>query len=323
MNRSGLDVQDVPLSELTDCLQWLLGKLRVERAQWLVAQLSDRVARQRLRDIFAVALRQDGQLAAMALAISQPRGAATLLALEDTGDEASGGSLARLDAVLTPLRSRLHAAGTRFLQAAAESPSHGHRLGHLGFTHLADLAFLVLETEHFALAQTSVAAGSRFQTVGADPAQIAAACELAAETFVGTQDCPRLSDFRSTADIVESYRLSALFDPQLWRVLLCDDEPIGCLFLTQHRAANGASQEGVLGAAGAVEISYMGLLPQSRGRGFGQQILDEAARIAASLQAPRMVLAVDRQNSPAIALYRRRGWVEAAQESVWGIHVLP
>ena len=122
MNRSDLEVKDVPLDELTDCLQWLLGKIRLERAQWVVAQLSDRVARQRSRDIFAAASRQDGQLVAVALAILQPCGAATLLALEDTADETSRGSLARLHAVLSPLQTRLQAAGTHFLQTAADSP---------------------------------------------------------------------------------------------------------------------------------------------------------------------------------------------------------
>jgi len=34
-----------------------------------------------------------------------------------------------------------------------------------------------------------------------------------------------------------------------------------------------------------------------------------------------MILAVDRENSPAIGLYQRQGWIEAAGETVWGLKI--
>lgn len=320
-------VQDIALGELTSCLQWLLGKMRVERAQWVVAQLTDRVERQRMADIFAVESRRDGQIVAAALALAQPPGAATLLAIGDSeadgeGDWA-GDRAAPLPAVLARLRSRLHTAGTHFLQAAAESEEHGHRLHRLGFVHLADLAFMVLDADRFVDRQEPAPADCRLERVGSQPARVAHACELAAGTFAGTQDCPRLNDFRSAAEIIAGYRLSASFDPTLWYLAITGSEPVGCLFLTRHRGVDTSLQGGCVAAAGAIEISYMGLLSKHRGRGLGKVILNEAVRLADQWQAPRMVLAVDRENSPAIALYQRSGWLEAAQESVWGSKVLP
>lgn len=270
-------------------------------------------------DVVAVESRQDGQVVAAALAIAQPASAATLLACGD----ADGQPPSALDAVLAHLRARLYAAGAHFLQAAAECEQHATRLSRLGFVHLADLAFLVLEAERFPDRTLMPEGNCRFETVGPLPSRIAFASAVAANTFAGSRDCPRLNDFRSAAEIVESYRLAPSFDPQLWRLVVLGNEPVGCLFLTQHHGIAPAPQGGGGEVSGAIEISYMGLLQEHRGRGLGELILAEAIRLADHCQAPRMVLAVDRANLPAISLYHRCGWIEAAQESVWGSEILP
>jgi ribosomal protein S18 acetylase RimI-like enzyme len=329
MNRVDLQVQNVSANELTACLSWLLGKLRVERAQWVVAQLTARVERKRISDIFAVQSQQAGQINAAAIAIIQHPGAATLLAIGDTtDDDLSAGTLSLhstlpIDAVFNQLAARLAAGGVQFIQAASESFEQAKQLQRLGFSHLADLRFFVLETD---LSQVADLPGDRdcqFEQVGEQESRLTLACELAATTFSGTLDCPRLSDFRSAAEIVEGYRLTNGFDPRLWQILLVDRQPAGCLFLTQHRGTETASQGATSNPGPVIEISYMGLVPRQRGRGLGTLILTEAVRVARQHQAPRMVLAVDRENSPAIALYRRHGWTDAGQETAWGIKIKP
>jgi ribosomal protein S18 acetylase RimI-like enzyme len=318
-------VRDVSANELTGCLTWLLGKMRVERAQWVVALLTDRVERKRVSDIFAVESRQDGRIAAAAIAIAQPPHAANLVAIGDLGGWTS--ETAAEDTlefqVFARLRERLNGSGVKFLQAATESTSQGKPLERLGFVHLADLAFLVLESEHFLPSIRDNDRALKFHVVGQNEGRLAMACEIAALTFTGTLDCPRLSHFRSAEEIVAGYRSATSFDPELWHLVMRDDEVAGCLFLTQHRGSNGTPAEAATHQAGAMEISYMGIVPKHRGVGLGERILVEASRIASQRQAHRMVLAVDRENSPAMALYQRRGWVEAACESVWGCRILP
>lgn len=360
MSEAGFRVRDVPLSELGSCLQFLIAGLSVPRAQWVVAQLTDRVERKRMQEIFAVEAVAGSQICGAAIAVQQPSGAASLLAIGSTDkwepaltENAPQGGRSKhpmdesgqLDvkgfandatsAVMSRLRCRLAEVGTRFLQASSDSDDDVQRLQRLGFDHLAQLAFLVLEEEGFEGFQES--AGRRnvqFVVIGDDASLLQQVCSIAERTFVGTCDCPRLNQFRSSSEIVDGYRLAPTFDPALWRMVIVDGQPAGCLLLTAHRATEASATESNAevtkdaladGAGGndfgAIEISYMGLVPEVRGRGLGRLILDEAVRISARRRAPRMVLAVDRENSPAITLYQRHGWVEAAQESVWGLQI--
>ncbi len=329
MNRYLPPVRDVPANELTACLQFLLGKLRIERAQWVVAQLTDRVERKRIADIFAVESRQVGHIQAAALAILQHPGAATLLALGLSTEvnrelpPINPQPLAVARQLLARLTTRLAAMDVQFLQAVSESFEQGELLRQVGFVHLADLVFLVLERQHFRPTREPDGRDWRFQVVGEQENRLDEACSIAAATFAATLDCPRLSDFRSAAEIVAGYRTAPLFDPQLWQILMVANKPAGCLFLTQHRDHESVAMEASSTSSGAIEISYMGLLPNYRGQGLGELVLAAAVRVADQLGAARMVLAVDRKNAPAIALYRRRGWTEAAQETAWGIKISP
>jgi ribosomal protein S18 acetylase RimI-like enzyme len=52
----------------------------------------------------------------------------------------------------------------------------------------------------------------------------------------------------------------------------------------------------------------MGLVPEVRGRGWGEELAREAMRRAAKLRRSRVVAAVDGKNVPAVDLYRRNGF---------------
>jgi len=360
MSEAGFRVRDVPLSELGSCLQFLIAGLNVPRAQWVVAQLTDRVERKRMQEIFAVEAVEGNRISGAAIAVQQPSGAASLLAIgpadgrepalnerrskgcrsdhpmEETGQrDVPGFANDATTAVMSRLRCRLAELGTRFLQASSDSDDDVQRLQRLGFDHLAQLAFLVLEKEGFRGVQGANSRSDvQFVVVGDNAWLLEQVCSIAERTFAGTCDCPRLNQFRSSSEIVDGYRLAPTFDPTLWRLVVVDGQPAGCLLLTAHRATEASATESNAEEAkdsladgaggndfGAIEISYMGLVPEVRGRGLGRLVLDEAVRISAQRRAPRMVLAVDRENSPAISLYQRHGWVEAAQESVWGLQI--
>jgi len=320
-------VRDVPPIELTECLKWLLNSVSPQRAQWIVSQLTDCVSRQKTSDIYAVELRHGEQIQGAAIAILQPPSAATLLAIHQSegisGDSAPD-RIVGLAAIMDRLQSRLRTAGLRFLQVSADDREPGPKFEQLGFYWIADLVFLVLDSEQWSDITLPDSTNSYvFSVVGDDSRLREIACRIACESFAETKDCPRLSEFRSPAEIVTGYTASATFDPTLWRVLFLEGEPVGCLFLTAHGPIDDVHAEPAGTPCGMLELSYMGVVPKHRGNGLGRRLLTEAASVGRHRNVERMVLAVDRQNSPAISLYQRYGWVQAAGESVWGMNVFP
>ena len=85
-------------------------------------------------------------------------------------------------------------------------------------------------------------------------------------------------------------------DGRFW-VARLDGAPVGCL---------GARD---LGGAG-VELKRLFVLPAARGHGAGQRLVAAAEDWARSRGAERVVLDTSSVLAPAIALYRRTGWVE-------------
>jgi len=58
----------------------------------------------------------------------------------------------------------------------------------------------------------------------------------------------------------------------------------------------------------ACELVYLGLSPAERGRGLGARLVRLAQAAAAARGARRLLLAVDRDNAPAVRLYERTGF---------------
>ena len=83
--------------------------------------------------------------------------------------------------------------------------------------------------------------------------------------------------------MLASYR-DATADPPTWWLALADDRPAGVLLLSGD------------------ELTFLGVVPEFRGRGVGRFLLDLALR-----QSPALSLIVDARNAPAFQLYRSAG----------------
>ncbi|NCF40274.1 MAG: GNAT family N-acetyltransferase [Planctomycetia bacterium] len=81
-----------------------------------------------------------------------------------------------------------------------------------------------------------------------------------------------------------------------WHVLRIDGVPSGVLLF--NRGADGHS----------IELVYLGLVPMARGRGLGKTLLTFGLAALDGDGARIVVLAVDRENQPAVRLYRRAGF---------------
>ena len=120
-------------------------------------------------------------------------------------------------------------------------------------------------------------------------------------SYIDTLDCPGLYGLRRTRDIIAGHRATGQFDASLWTLLRVEGQPGGAVLLNPFPALR------------TVELVYLGLAPEARGRGLGRQLLRHALRLLAGGSARTLTLAVDRRNAPALALYRAEGMRLALQ----------
>ena len=81
--------------------------------------------------------------------------------------------------------------------------------------------------------------------------------------------------------------------------------PVGVLLLT------------AVPECGALDLSYLGVVPGARGQGFGRELAGKAIREAVAARAAQLTLAVDARNLPARQLYARLGFEEAQAREVF------
>lgn len=115
-------------------------------------------------------------------------------------------------------------------------------------------------------------------------------------TYEETLDCPGLFGLRNTIDILMGHQSSGKFEPALWTILRIDGIARGALLLNPAPASR------------SVELVYMGLALNARGKGLGTQLLNHGLCILAGRPEHNITLAVDELNTPALALYRRAGF---------------
>ncbi len=116
-------------------------------------------------------------------------------------------------------------------------------------------------------------------------------------SYEGTLDCPGLRGLRQTKDILAGHKATGTAELNLWWVLRQEERPVGVIMLAAHKSAN------------TLELAYLGLAPEARGRGAGSAMLAWALKTADHLLPRTCHLAVDVDNGPAIALYKRFGFV--------------
>ncbi|GIW75321.1 MAG: hypothetical protein KatS3mg104_0384 [Phycisphaerae bacterium] len=121
------------------------------------------------------------------------------------------------------------------------------------------------------------------------------------DSYEQSLDCPVLHGKRHIDDIIRGHKASGDFDPQLWFCLRDRNHEAGVLLLAplhQHSM---------------MEIVYIGLAPQARGKGYGDYLLKLALHHTANRRLKHLALAVDSMNTPAIRLYYRHGFQQVHQ----------
>ncbi len=120
--------------------------------------------------------------------------------------------------------------------------------------------------------------------------------DLVRETYRNTLDFPQLVGITPTDDVLEGYKLGAVFRPELWFFVQQDGKDVGSLLLTDQ------SDE-------QMELTYMGIVEEHRGFGFGNSMVAFAKQTAAVWKRPFLLTSVDEQNTAAVRAYLGRGFV--------------
>lgn len=125
--------------------------------------------------------------------------------------------------------------------------------------------------------------------------------EALERSYIDTLDCPGLTGLRRGADILAGHRGSGRFDPSLWTLVRarCGSRAgriIATCLMNPQPASN------------AVELVYLGIDPEFRGKGLGGILLARGLDAVSRRPERRVTLAVDDANLPALALYRRFGF---------------
>jgi ribosomal protein S18 acetylase RimI-like enzyme len=131
-----------------------------------------------------------------------------------------------------------------------------------------------------------------------------------AETYIGSLDCPALSELRSMDDVLASHRATGLHDPKLWHLASDGDGPAGVLLLTRPPLRS------------ALEIIYLGVVPRARGRGLGRTLVRAAVHRAHLEGRREVLLAVDAGNRYAVDVYSSLEFVQTDDRYAW-IQALP
>jgi mycothiol synthase len=161
-----------------------------------------------------------------------------------------------------------------------------------GFDYLTDLLYLVCQADDFPPAYSH--SSLEFEAYNSQNHDRLA--RIVDTTYQETLDCPKLNEVRQLDDVLEGYRTTGEFSPSRWLIVRYENRDVGCLLLADHpKFAN-------------MELVYMGVIPADRGLHLGVEIARHAQWVAKQAGRPRLVLAVDASNSPAIEMYASVGF---------------
>ncbi len=185
--------------------------------------------------------------------------------------------------------------GVTFAQALpAETADSDHaRLKRGDFRYLADLIYLLCPESKFseAISDLNLEFESHSEMRHERFARVVEA------TYQQSLDCPAMDRLRKVEEVLEGYRATGVYDPRLWLLVRSENLDVGCLILADDPAGE------------YLELIYMGVKFPARGRRLGLAIVRHAQYLAKIMNRRRIVLSVDAQNVPAIAMYEAAGFV--------------
>ena len=184
---------------------------------------------------------------------------------------------------------------------AAEDEEAIRSLQPLGLVHITTIDSLVWSSAS-AKRKTAADVSLSFQPVLPD--DIDSLAQLVQRTYEETLDCRPLCHLLRAGDVLRSYRDTRPDLIHHWFRVSSEGNEIGCLFVSEDESLE------------QLEIAYLGVVRNHRGRGWGRRLVDYAQRLTEARGCRRMVLAVDAANLPAVRLYREAGFTRYARQQL-------
>jgi mycothiol synthase len=112
------------------------------------------------------------------------------------------------------------------------------------------------------------------------------------KTYEESLDCPQLNGVRDVEDIIAGHKAAGEFRPDLWQLAVdADGSVLGVAVLAPMQKS------------GFLEVVYLGVCPEKRGRGIGKILFHRVMSLALQNGLRHLTLAVDAKNTPALRLY--------------------
>jgi ribosomal protein S18 acetylase RimI-like enzyme len=124
-------------------------------------------------------------------------------------------------------------------------------------------------------------------------------------TYEGSLDCPELNGSRTADELLAGFTGPLPMQAEWWFLAHDGGEPVGVVLL------DAGIEPGVL------ELSYLGLVPPARGRGWGEWMLKFSVDVAIEEGCRAVTTSVDVRNEPARRLYARHGFRECDRRDVY------
>lgn len=242
-----------------------------------------------------------GRLVAACAALDLPGGVSLLVLPAWSLSQDRQGTLAEL---LARASEAARQRRRRFSQIMLEPDVAGQvrsALTRAGFGPLADLHYM--QRNAYDPSPIQVVEGTAWRTL--EDTTEEAYAEVIRRTYVDSRDCPGLTGVRSMRDVLDSHRGAGLFDARGWYLLEHMAEPAGVLITARTAMRAG------------LEVVYVGLVREARGKGLGRICMHRAIQRARDLALPQVTLAVDAANDSACRLYTAMGFAMYAAKSVW------
>jgi GNAT superfamily N-acetyltransferase len=184
-----------------------------------------------------------------------------------------------------------HVAGVKAVQAflPPEEARRAEPLLRSGFRHVAR----VWEMSRELSAWTSVGGASRITLVSYPDCDPAKFLDVLMRCHDDSLDCPEIHGIRDAQEVLEGYRECAP-DRSRWWLAKEGNESVGVLIL------------------GGDELSFVGVVPERRGRGIGRALVESACAVG-----PVRFVTVDSRNAPAVQLYRAARFETVAVRDVY------
>lgn len=234
-----------------------------------------------------------GEIQATVLGVPSPGRTAMIFSTRPGRLEDAAGIGRLIDHACRALREKQ----VELAQALLEPGDSVARASYLaaGFTLLAQLSYMQRPIRRTDASLTAdVAAGYSIESY--QPHQRDELLSLLDATYEDTLDCPGLVGLRETNDILQGHEGVGDASDREWLMLRESGAARGVLMLNPSKAAD------------SVELVYLGLAPEARGKRLGSALLRTGLARLARRPEKLVTLAVDQQNQQALALYERTGF---------------